>query len=107
MNDALLMGLIAAGCILATSIFWVIFNTQRIFDLKLEHVEDMQEQNQEIIDLRQELRDNAIRDRTMSAMPIGRLIKDKVVDAQVQAAMGEPPAAEMVGIEHLIGGNDE
>jgi len=74
MPDWMLMALIAVVCIIATSIFWIVFNTQRVFDIKLEHVEDMQEQNQEIIDLRAELRENAIRDRMLAAMPVSRLI---------------------------------
>ena len=76
MSDYMLMALIATACVAITSAFWVIFSTQRIYDLRLENVENMEEANAEIIHLRDTLAGREIRDRVLSSTPVGRLMEN-------------------------------
>ncbi len=74
-----LMGGIAFVVIGLTYMVSTFFYQQRVYDLHLDHVEDMQEANQTIIDLRDKLAGREMRDRVLGATPVGRLM-DKEAD---------------------------
>ena len=74
MNDLVLMASITTVCILITSGFWIAYNAQRIFDVHLDHVEEMAKANAEIIHLRDKLAGREVRDRLMGSTPVGRLL---------------------------------
>ena len=72
--DYLLVAILVGVSVFITFFLSSIYYAQRVYDIRRECVEQQQEANWEIIDLRRQLLENAIRDRTMSAMPVGRLI---------------------------------
>jgi len=75
----LLATIIITVVILLTLALSTWFYQQRVFDLNTEHVEMMQESNQEILDLRDKLAGREMRDRVLGATPVGRLM-DKEAD---------------------------
>jgi len=73
-QDWVLVMLIVIAAVLITSLLWVIYGTQRTWDLKLEHQLELEMKNREIIEVRDTLAGREIRDRVMGSTPVGRLI---------------------------------
>jgi len=59
-----------------TYLLSTIYYAQRVFELRNEHVEDMQRANQELINARLVNADNKMQARVLGAMPVSRLIGD-------------------------------
>jgi len=51
-----------------------IYYAQRVYELRREHVEEMQAYNADLIAMREQIRDVRMLERTMGAMPVSRLI---------------------------------
>ena len=75
-NMMLVLGLLLVSNII-TYVLSSIYYAQRVYDLQSEHVEDMQEVNQELINARIVNRDNEMQARVMGAVPVSRLIKEE------------------------------
>ena len=72
-NMMLVLGLLLISNIITYALS-SIFYAGRVFDMRREHVLEMQEANQELINARIVNRDNEMQARIMGAMPVSRLI---------------------------------
>jgi len=74
MEDWMLVGILVGVSVLITFALSSIYYAQRVYDLQRDHVQDMQEANQELINARLVNADNKMQARVMGAMPVSRLI---------------------------------
>jgi len=72
--DWLLVGGLVFATNLITYVLSSIYYAQRVYELRAEHVEEMQAYNADLIAMREQVRDVRMVERTMGAMPVSRLI---------------------------------
>ena len=75
MQDWVLVGGLVGVSVLITYALSSIYYAQRVYELQREHVQDMQEANQELINARLINADNKMQARVLGAMPVSRLLK--------------------------------
>jgi len=75
--------------VLITYALSTIYYAQRVYELRNEHVEDMQRANQELINARLVNADNKMQARVLGAMPVSRLIGGDEHVAQYREGMND------------------
>lgn len=73
-QDWMLVAALIALTAAVVSVLWIIYGTQRTWDLKLEHQEHIRMMNHEIMMVRSKLASREVRDRVLSSTPVGRLM---------------------------------
>ncbi|RLB62137.1 MAG: hypothetical protein DRH08_12890 [Deltaproteobacteria bacterium] len=74
MQDWVLVAVLVGVSVLITFALSSIYYAQRVYELRREHVEEMQEANQELINARLINSENMMQARVLGAMPVSRLI---------------------------------
>ena len=73
-EDWILVGGLVGVSVLITFALSSIYYAQRVYELRREHVEEMQQANADLMAMRGQIRDVRMLERTMGAMPVSRLI---------------------------------
>ena len=76
MTDWALMAGIGTVLVLLTSLFWIWYNGEMLYEINREHAERIEGLNHDLIKQREMLRVTEMQARVMGAMPVGRLIGD-------------------------------
>ena len=74
MQDWMLVGILVGVSVTITFALSSIYYAQRVYEIRNEHVEDMQKMNQEIIQARASVREVHIKSQLLDAIPVSRLI---------------------------------
>ena len=73
-QDWVLVATLVGVAVLLTSFMWVAYNSQLVWELKLEHQKALERMNAEMNAVRDKLAGREIRDRVMGSVPVGRLL---------------------------------
>lgn len=72
--DWLLVGGLVAFAVLITFAASSFYYVQRVWDLRIEHVEELRQRNHEIIQARASVREVRMKAQVLDAIPVSRLI---------------------------------
>lgn len=75
-QDWMLVAMLVGVAVVVTSLLWIIYHSQLVWDLKREHQLELEMKNREIIEVRDKLAGREIRDRVMGSVPVGRLLDE-------------------------------
>ena len=86
-QDWVLVATLVGAAVMLTSMLWIGYNSQLVWELKLEHQKELERMNGEMNAVRDKLAGREIRDRVMGSVPVGRLL-DESSDERPDAAYG-------------------
>jgi len=72
--DYILVAVLVGISVFVTFFLSTIFYSARVYELRAEHVEEMQAYNADLVAMREQVRDVRMVERTMGAMPVSRLL---------------------------------
>ena len=76
MNDAVLMATIGIVLVGLTSLFWIWYNGEMLYEINRNHAKQIEALNHDLIKQREMLKTTEMQARTMGAVPVSKLIRE-------------------------------